>query len=71
MHPGKKAGALHPKDRDEYVGDKDEEDDNGHAVVQAVEPLLIGLLGDISASCNTHKHTHTQQSRLHLILIYI
>lgn len=36
MHPGKKAGALHPKDRDEYVGDKDEEDDDGHAVVQAV-----------------------------------
>lgn len=36
MHPGKEAGALHPKDRDENVGDKDEEDDNGHAVVQAV-----------------------------------
>lgn len=62
MHPGKEAGALHPKDRDENVGDKDQEDDNGHAVVQAVKTLLIGLLGDISPSCNTHArartHTH-------------
>lgn len=36
MHPGKEASALHPKDGDEDVGDKDEEDDNGHYVVQAV-----------------------------------
>lgn len=36
MHPGKEAGALHPEDRDEDVGDKDEEDDDGYDVVHAV-----------------------------------
>ena len=59
MHPGKEASALHPKDRDEDVGDKDEEDDNGHHVVLAVEPLLIGLLSDVSLSCDTHMHART------------
>lgn len=29
MHPGKEAGAFHPKHRDEDIGDKDEEDDDG------------------------------------------
>lgn len=61
MHPGKEAGALHPKDGDEDVGDKDEEDDHGHHVVQAVQPLLIGPLGDVSLSCDTHMHAHTKQ----------
>lgn len=36
MHPGKEAGALHPHNRDEEIGDKDEEDDDGYDVVQAV-----------------------------------
>lgn len=36
MHPGKEAGALHSENRNEDVCDKDEEDDNGCPVVQAV-----------------------------------
>lgn len=57
MHPGKEAGALHPKDRDEDVGDKDEEDDDGYRVVQAVQALLVGLLVDVTPGCNRHTHT--------------
>lgn len=36
MHPGKESSALHPEDRDEDVGDKDEEDDDSYDVVHAV-----------------------------------
>ena len=58
VHPGKEAGALHPKDRDEDVGDRDEEDDNGCYVVQAVQALVVGLVIDVPPSCNEHMHTH-------------
>lgn len=54
MHPGKEASALHPEDGDEDVGDKDEEDDYGYDVVQAVQALLVGLFSDVSPSCNRH-----------------
>ena len=63
MHPGKEAGALHPEGGDEDVGDKDEEDEDGYGVVQAVQALLVGFYGDVSPSCRKHahvqKHTHT------------
>lgn len=36
MHPGKEASSLHAHDRDEDVGGKDEEDDDGYQVVHAV-----------------------------------
>lgn len=58
MHPGKEAGALHPEDGDEDVGDKDEEDDYGYDVVQAVQALLVALFSDVSPSCNRHTRTH-------------
>lgn len=62
MHPGKKAGALHAKDRDEDVGDEDEENDDGCGVVQAVQALLVGFVVEVSPSCNKHTciHIHTQ-----------
>ena len=59
MHPGKEAGALHPEDGDEDVGDEDEEDEDGHGVVQAVQALLVALFSDVSPSCNEHTHVHT------------
>lgn len=59
MHPGKEAGALHPEDGDEDVGDKDEEDDDGDSVVQAVQALLVALFSDVSLSCSRHTHMHT------------
>lgn len=58
MHPGKKAGALHPEDGDEDVGNRDEEDDDGYSVVQAVQALLVALFSDVSLSCSRHTHTH-------------
>lgn len=62
MHPGKEARALHPEDGDEDVGDKDEEDEDGRCVVQAVQALLIGLFVDVSPSCNNvHTNTHTRR----------
>lgn len=59
MHPGKEASSLHPKDRDEEVGDEDEEDEDGCDVVQAVQARLVGLFSDVSPGCNTRVHTHT------------
>lgn len=56
MHPSKEAGALHPKDRNEDVGDKDEEDDDSCNVVQAVQTLVVGLVIDVSLSCSRHPH---------------
>lgn len=50
VHPGKEARALHPKDRDEDVGNKDEEDDDGGAVVEAVQALVVGLVVEVSPS---------------------
>lgn len=61
MHPGKEASALHPEDGDEDVGDEDEEDDDGYDVVHAVQALLVGLLADVSASCNRRRHAHTHK----------
>lgn len=58
VHPCKEAGALHPEDGDEDVGDKDEEDGNGYDVVQAVQTPLVGLLCDIPPSCNRRIHAH-------------
>lgn len=65
MHPGKEAGALHPEDGDEDVGDEDEEDEDGHGVVQAVQALLVALFSDVSPSCNEHTHVHTHTHKLH------
>lgn len=65
MHPGKEAGALHPEDGDEDVGDEDEEDEDGRGVVQAVQALLVGLFADVSPSCNEHTRTQTHTHKLH------
>lgn len=64
MHPRKEAGALHPKDCDEDVGDEDEEDENSDDSVQAVQALLVGFLCDIPPSCKrAHAHTHTTNNK--------
>lgn len=60
VHPCKEASALHPEDRDEDVGDKDEEDENSDDSIQAVQTLLVGFFGDIPPSCK-QAHAHTQQ----------
>lgn len=60
MHPRKEASALHPEDRDEDVGDKDEEDENSDDSIQAVQTLLVGFFGDIPPSCK-RAHARTQQ----------
>lgn len=62
MHPGKESSALHPEDRDEDVGDKDEEDDDSNDVVHAVQTPLVGLFIDVLPGCNTHVHTHTKNN---------
>lgn len=60
VHPCKEAGALHPKDGDEDVGDKDEEDENSDDRIQAVQTLLVGFFGDIPPGCKW-AHACTQQ----------
>ena len=62
MHPGKEACALHPKDRDEDVGNEDEEDDDSYGVVQGVHSLLVGLFIDVPPGCNTHLQKHSKNN---------
>ena len=60
--PGEVSGALHAEGADEEVESRGDEDNDGRDVVQVVQTFLQGAVVQVPTACDTHTHTHTQNT---------